>query len=211
MDTIKTLKTKQVVAIPVGAPVINMFDVRDKKIVGKKTPKPVLGSVSFSDLGAKIKKFVSVKKQIKGLEERKAILETAIKDAGKEKFLELYHQQNGRPDTFNMEDNTGAITMFVVGDDYKSVTKEKEIELAKIPGVTETITSFTFDEGMVQKYGLVLSRLILESKEITDEDKLKMISKESVTRVQKGTIDRLMTFENPDKVFKLIEPKVSLK
>jgi hypothetical protein len=63
----------------------------------------------------------------------------------------------------------------------------------------------------VEKYGQVLSELILNCSDIDDLDKGNLISGEKTFSVQKGSIDRLMQYDSPDAVFELINPIVALK
>jgi hypothetical protein len=53
--------------------------------------------------------------------------------------------------------------------------------------------------------------LIINCKQIDDLDKANLISGEKTFSVKKGSIDRLMQYDNPDQVFELINPIVSLK
>jgi hypothetical protein len=63
----------------------------------------------------------------------------------------------------------------------------------------------------VEKYGAILSELILNCQDIDDADKGQLISGERTYGVQKGSIDRLLQYDNPEQVFELINPIVALK
>ena len=63
----------------------------------------------------------------------------------------------------------------------------------------------------LKKYGQVLSELILNSADIDDIDKGNLITGEKSYSVAKGSIDRLMQFNDPKQVFELINPIVALK
>jgi hypothetical protein len=53
--------------------------------------------------------------------------------------------------------------------------------------------------------------MIMDNKIIPEDDKMNLITAEQVTRIPKGTIDRLMEYKDPAEVFTLIEPIVALK
>ena len=70
---------------------------------------------------------------------------------------------------------------------------------------------YKFNAELVEKYGQVLSELILNCPAIDDMDKGNLISGEKTFSVAKGSIDRLMQYDNPEQVFELINPIIALK
>jgi hypothetical protein len=80
-------------------------------------------------------------------------------------------------------------------------------------GVLESTTTYTINADVLNKPGVAeaISKMIMQSKVLTEEDKLSLIKAETKTVVKKGTIDRLLQFDNPAMIFDLIEPVVSLK
>jgi hypothetical protein len=70
---------------------------------------------------------------------------------------------------------------------------------------------YKFNADLVEKYGAVLSELIINCPDIDDLDKGNLITGEKTFSVAKGSIDRLMQYDNPEQVFELINPIVALK
>jgi hypothetical protein len=46
---------------------------------------------------------------------------------------------------------------------------------------------------------------------LSDADKSKLIIKDTSVAIKKGTIDRLMDYEDPEQIFELVEPIMALK
>jgi hypothetical protein len=75
----------------------------------------------------------------------------------------------------------------------------------------ETTTKYSLNPEILDRLGDTISKIIMDSKLISDEDKKNLLISETVTTVKKGTIDRLLQYEDPALIFELIEPVLSLK
>jgi hypothetical protein len=83
--------------------------------------------------------------------------------------------------------------------------------LSQFEGLLSENVVYKFNADLVEKYGAVLSELILNCPDIEEEDKGNLISGEKTFSVTKGSIDRLMQYDSPEAVFELINPIVALK
>jgi hypothetical protein len=90
--------------------------------------------------------------------------------------------------------------------------------LEQYSGLLETKTTYEFNPDILEKevssgmtVGDVVSMLIQDSKLLSDADKENLIKAKTTMRVPKGTIDRLMDYDNPREVFNLISPILALK
>jgi hypothetical protein len=90
--------------------------------------------------------------------------------------------------------------------------------LRQFGGLLEEKTTYEFDSEILEKevsdgmtIGDVVSMLIQDSKLIPDSDKANLIKAKMSMRVPKGTLDRLMDYDNPREVFSLISPILALK
>jgi hypothetical protein len=101
--------------------------------------------------------------------------------------------------------------MLIVMDKYTIVDEVKANVLGNYDGLLAENVVYKFNADLVEKYGAVLSELILNSADIDDMDKGNLISGEKTFSVAKGSIDRLMQYANPEQVFELINPIVALK
>ena len=159
----------------------------------------------------KVKQYAELKAKIEANTAQLKMIEGDIKGKGKELFLSQYREQRSTPENFLIQDETGASCMFICMDKYTVVDETKAGLLQTFEGLLNETIVHKFNPELVEKYGAVLSGLIMNCKAIDDEDKPNLITGEKTFSIAKGSIDRLMLYENPDQVFELINPICSLK
>ena len=179
-----------------------------KTAAPKKADKKILPAI---ELGDKIGRYSDLKQQIEALTGELKMIEGDIKTKGKEVFLQEYKKQKSTPDSFKLKDSAGGTCLFIVMDKYTSVDEEKAELLREYDGLLGENVVYKFNAELVEKYGAVISDLIASSPDIAEEDKGNLISGEKTYSVAKGSIDRLLQFENPEQVFELINPICALK
>lgn len=175
-----------------------------KKVADKKVIKAVL-------LADRIQKFGELKQKIEAATGELKMIEGDIKATGKELFLKEYFNQKSTPENFKIQDETGATCMFIVMDKYTTVDETKAEVLSEFENLVTENVVYKFNTELVEKYGAVLSKLIMNCKEIEADDKPNLIAGEKTFSITKGSIDRLMQYDNPAEIFELINPIVSLK
>jgi hypothetical protein len=187
----------------------NLFASATKvKETAKKTDKKVINA---PELGNKIQRFAELKQLIDSATGELKMIEGDIKGIGKKLFMSEYNQQRSTPDNFKIQDETGNSCMFICMDKYTIVDETKAGILANFEGLLAENVVYKFNADLVEKYGAVLSELILNCSDIDDLDKGNLISGEKTFSVAKGSIDRLMQYANPEQVYELINPIVALK
>jgi len=187
----------------------NLFASATKvKETAKKTDKKVINA---PELGNKIQRFAELKQLIDSATGELKMIEGDIKGIGKKLFISEYKQQRSTPDNFKIQDETGNSCMFICMDKYTIVDETKASILANFEGLLAENVVYKFNADLVEKYGAVLSELILNCSDIDDLDKGNLISGEKTFSVAKGSIDRLMQYDNPEQIFELINPIVALK
>ena len=187
----------------------NLFATATKvKEPAKKTDKKVIKASLLAD---KVKRYAELKHEIDSATGELKMIEGDIKNVGKELFMKEYRQQKSTPDNFKIEDETGFTCMFIVMDKYTSVDETKAGMLGQFEGLLSENVVYKFNADLVEKYGAVLSELILNCPDIDEEDKCNLISGEKTFAVTKGSIDRLMQYDSPEAVFELINPILALK
>lgn len=200
---------------PAAAP-INLFA---KPGVGQAKPSKKPSDrldVSVKGLGPAIARYDELKALIKNAEAEQEILDGQIKEVGRDKFLEIYKDEGYRPKNFNLVDGTEKI-LYVTADIYQGsrsgLSPEKIAILEQYDDILESQTTYTINPKILNKPGVAeaISRMIMSSKILTDEDKAELIQAETKTIVKKGTIDRLLQYPDPAVIFDLIDPTVSLK
>ena len=187
----------------------NLFATATKvKETAKKTDKKVINA---PELGNKIQRFAELKQLIDSATGELKMIEGDIKGIGKKLFMSEYKQQRSTPDNFKIQDETGNSCMFICMDKYTIVDETKAGILANFEGLLAENVVYKFNADLVEKYGAVLSELILNCSDIDDLDKGNLISGEKTFSVAKGSIDRLMQYANPEQVYELINPIVAIK
>jgi hypothetical protein len=187
----------------------NLFAATTTKTAApKKADKKVL---SAHELGDKVKRFADLKNQIDALTGELKMIEGDIKGKGRELFVQEYKRERRTPENFKIQDQTGSSCLFIVMDKYTAVDDEKAAILKDFDGLLGENVVYKFNTELVEKYGSILSELILNCPDIADEDKGNLISGERTYSVNKGSIDRLLQFSNPEQVMELINPICALK
>jgi hypothetical protein len=187
----------------------NLFATATKvKETIKKTDKKVIKAPLLAD---KVKRYADLKQIIDSATGELKMIEGDIKLVGKDLFMKEYRQQKSTPDNFKIQDDTGSSCMFIVMDKYTIVDENKAGILSNYDGLLAENVVYKFNAELVEKYGQVLSELILNSTDIDDMDKGNLISGEKTFSIAKGSIDRLMQYDSPEQVFELINPILALK
>ena len=187
----------------------NLFATATKvKETTKKTDKKVIISPI---LGSKVQRYAELKQMIDSATGELKMIEGDIKSVGKDLFMKEYRTQRSTPDNFKIQDDTGNACMFICMDKYTIVDEVKASILGQFDGLLAENVVYKFNADLVEKYGAVLSELIINCPDIDDLDKGNLITGEKTFSVAKGSIDRLMQYDNPEQVFELINPIVALK
>lgn len=187
---------------------VNLFATSKVKETAKKPEKKIIKAELLDD---KISRFNRLKDEIEAATGELKMIEGDIKTAGRELFIKEYRQFKIKPESFKIQDKTGASCLFICMDKYISVDENKAEILGEFDNLLDEKQTFKINAELIEKYGEVLSKLIMTCKAIDEEDKLNLIQGEKQYSVKKGTIERLLQYENPEMVFELINPIVSLK
>jgi hypothetical protein len=187
----------------------SLFDMA-KKTDTPKSKSKAKPEVRVVGIESEIARYDELKEIINNAKAEQEIIGGKLKQIGKEQFLELYEEKGSKPDNFNLADGDEEI-LFIVMDKYKKVEPEKQAILEQYKGLLEVVTTYSFNPEVLDRVGEVVSNLILESKDLSDDDKNKLIIKDTTVAIKKGTIDRLMDYEDPEQIFDLVEPILALK
>jgi len=192
----------------------NLFAIAQQQAPEKKSSKKDKETFQVKGLKNELSRYEELKALIKNSEAEMEVIAGTIKQAGKEKFLEVFENKGKKPESFHIADGEEKV-LYIVQDAYKGdrsgMSQEKIDLFADHPEILETTTTFTFNPDVVNRIGDKLSQVIMSSKLISDEDKKNLIIATSKTTIKKGTIEKLMEFNNPAMMFELIEPIVALK
>ena len=173
----------------------------------KGAPKP---EVVVDGIESEIARYDELKEIINSAKAEQEVIGGRLKEIGKENFLELYEEKGKKPENFNLKDGDEEI-LFIVMDKYKKVEPEKEALLEKYDDLLEKVTTYSFNPEVLDRVGDVVEELIMGSKKISEADKAKLLVVDTTVAIKKGSIDRLMDYDNPNEIFDLIEPILALK
>ena len=185
------------------------------KTSAKKDEK-VRINLNDPDFFTKVYKLEILQDRMKSDKAQADLISDEIKELSKEEWVRLYEKSGKNPGSIFVESIVNeqvAQVMFVPSDKYLTVTTEKAETLTEKFGldIVEEKTVFSFDNDMIEKYGEVLSNLIMSSDDISDSDKDKIIKATTSYSISKGTIDNMKSYGVISEVMDEIKPVISLK
>lgn len=168
---------------------------------------------SFFD---KIEKLEGLNDQMKSAKAKADMISSEIKELGKSEWAKLYSDNGKNPGSVMLENIKGedvAQVMFVPTDRYITINEDRADELRETYGdeIVEEDTKFSFDSKMIEKYGEVLSELIMNSDDIAESDKEKIIKATTKFSVAKVTIDNFNNYGDVEEIMETVRPVVALK
>jgi hypothetical protein len=185
------------------------------KTSAKKDEK-VRINLNDPDFFTKIYKLEVLQDRMKSDKAQADLIADEIKELSKEEWVRLYEKTGKNPGSIFVEsivNEQTAQVMFVPSDKYLTVTPDKAEVLVEKYGqdIVEEKTTFSFDNDMIEKYGEVLSNLIMNCDDISDSDKEKIIKASTSYSISKGTIDKMKYFGPINEVMEEIKPVIALK
>jgi hypothetical protein len=185
------------------------------KTVAKKDEK-VRINLNDSDFFTKVYKLEILQDRMKSDKAQADMIADEIKDLSKEEWVRLYEKTGKNPGSIFVESIVNeqvAQVLYVPSDKYITVNADKAEVLIEKYGqdIIEEKTTFSFDNDMIEKYGEVLSNLIMGCNDISDSDKEKIIKASTAYSISKGTIDKMKFFGPIGEIMDEIKPVVSIK
>jgi hypothetical protein len=169
---------------------------------------------SFFD---KVQKLEQLNDTLKSAKAKADMISDEIKDLAKSEWAKLYGEMGKNPGSVMLEhvndlDDTAQV-MFIPTDKYITINEDRAEELREVYGneIIEEETTFSFDAKMIEKYGEVLSDLIMNSSDISEADKEKIIQATTKFSVAKGTLDKFADYGDVEEVMENVRPVVALK
>jgi len=173
-------------------------------------------NLNDKDFFAKVYKLEILQDRMKSDKSQSDMLSDEIKEISKEEWVRLYEKTGKNPGSIFIESIVNeqvASVLYVPSDKYITVSPDKAEFLVEKYGedIIEEKTTFSFDNDMIEKYGEVLSNLIMSCDDISDSDKEKIIKASTSFSISKGTIDKMKFFGPIGEIMDEIKPVVSLK
>jgi hypothetical protein len=193
----------------------SLFDVATA--APAKTKKDAAPQVQIDGIGDEIERYDELKAIIKNAEAEQEVIGGRIREVAKDKYLEVYEKMGRRPTTIALTDD-GKEILFTVQDRYKIVTPEKEEILKSYDNLLGIEVTYKFNNEVLdkenqngEKIGDVINDLIMNSEDIPDDLKSRLLTVTRKASVKQGTIERLLDYTNPAEIFQVIEPITALK
>lgn len=166
----------------------NLFKAA-KEAKPAKAPKATKATLEVTQIASDLERLAEITKIIDDLNAEAKLLTEGIKNESVNAFVQLYEDTAKYPGS--IEINAGMASMlFIPMDKYMSINEERALELSSKygKGIIEETTEYSVNSELVEKYSEELSAMILRSKKIAEEDKLRLISANTKFAIQKGTI-----------------------
>ena len=185
------------------------------KTAAKKDEK-VRVNLNDPDFFTKVYKLELLQDRMKSDKAQADMLADEIKDLSKEEWVRLYEKTGKNPGSIfveSIQDGQTAQVMFVPSDKYITLNPDRAEVLIEKYGqdIVEEKTTFAFDNDMIEKYGEVLSNLIMNSRDISEDDKERIIKATTSYSVAKGTIDKMKFYGPINEIMDEVKPVVALK
>jgi hypothetical protein len=197
----------------------NLFSKAKSVAPVKKAKKDDKVRIPVSDptFFDKVEKLEQLNDQMKVAKAKADMISDELRDLAKTEWATLYQETGKNPGSVMLE-QTNAVDdvaqfMFVPSDKYITITQDRAEELQEVYGddIVEEETTFAFDSAMIEKYGEVLSDLIMNSPDISESDREKIIKATTKFSVAKGTIDKLSKYGDVNEMMESVKPVVALK
>lgn len=194
----------------------NLFD-KAKENGSTKTKVEKHEVVEMPKFAKTLEQIEKIDAQMAELAATREILDSEIREAGKNAMIKLYQEKDAFPGTLKIVAGERSF-QFITSDKYLKVDKDRYAELVEMFGqeIAEEKTRFFFNNAILEKYQDVISDMILKNKKIADEDKAKLIESETTYTVKKGTINNLAAIAkkykaNVQRMIEEVRPIFSVK
>lgn len=178
-----------------------------------KSKKEEKEAVIVPEMEQKLKDLQEYRAQIADLEALVGGITDELKSVAWDKFIELYKRDKANPNTFLIKDGSGCI-MVLPTDKYISIKDEERADkLEKEYGdIVSREEKFYFNSAVLERNMETIEKLLMESKDISEEDKNNLLQKEVKLSIKKGTIDNLLQYgDKMATVLSDIQPVMQLK
>jgi hypothetical protein len=170
----------------------NLFKAAKEKAPEKKVASKEKLAVQVPHIADDLERLAKINEQIDALSAEAKMLTETVKGTAIEEFVHIYEKDSKYPGSFNLEAGNASV-MFIPVDRYIKIDGERKEELVNKYGedIIEEATTYVMDTALVEKYGEEISKLIMSSKKISDDDKAKLISANVAISIKKGTISAI--------------------
>jgi len=176
--------------------------VAAKKETVKKDTHPV-SIVKGQDFAEKLKKFVTIKEEIKNLTADQKSIEGDIKATALDEYKKMYTNLKRNPESMKVQSETGDNVMFIVMKKYTgAMDEDRATELREKYGETfvEEKSDLIMNPELYAKYAAKLEELILGDANdfMTDEEKEELFTNKVTYNIKSDAINEAFTLGKGD-------------
>lgn len=200
---------------------MNLFDNLAKTTTTAKNKKDDKLTIKIvgEEFDNNLKRFSELKKESEIIKTELDMVQTDLKDTTIQKWFDLYSKNGSYPGSAVVSSDSDSSFMFSPSDKYLTIDETRSIELKEKYGddiITEDIV-YTFDPTLLEKYSGILSNFIINSPDIAEEDKTRLIKASKKLFISKGSIEKAFTWgkgkiseyiEDISPIFSLRTPKI---
>ena len=171
-----------------------------KAPAAKKDTKPT-SVVKGEDFAEKLKKFNTLKEEIKDKTAEQKSIEGDIKSTCLDEYKKLYVNMKRNPESIKVESEKGDKIMFMVVKKYTgSVDEERATELREKYGETfvEEKSEMIMNNDLLNKYSEKLEALIMGADFMTEEEKEELFVQKVTYNIKADAINEAFTCGNGD-------------
>lgn len=176
---------------------MNIFENAKETKKGKSKPKTEV-IVNDKEFQSNLHRLIQINKEKAVLEADEKRINAQIKEYSIDEFSKLYEKTEVYPGSFDMVVGGNpklekAGFMVIPTDKYLTIDEDYYNYLHEKFGdeMVDRNVTYQMDTALVEKYGSIISTLILKCKDIPEADKLNLISKKVSYSVKKGVIETL--------------------
>jgi len=166
---------------------------KDQKVTKVSKDSKYRVELKDKEFEKKLTELAKVNEQLDVLSAQSEQLTGEIKPVLQDEFVKLYKSEKKYPGSFNVVSGKASV-MFIPTDKYITIDEERSNDLVTQYGeeIVEEKDTYIIDNKMIEKYGEIISKLILSCKQIPAEDKGKIVVAQTKYSVRKGTIQDLL-------------------
>lgn len=168
----------------------NLFDKAKATGATKKVEKhEVVNMPQFTET---LKSIEEIDVQMAELQAKRELLDSEIREAGKEAMVKLYNSKQAFPGTLKIVAGERSF-QFITADRYIKLDVDRFNELIENYGseLVEENTRYFFNNAILEKHQDVISDLIQNCTKISQEDKDNLLESETSFSIKKGTLSNL--------------------
>lgn len=172
-----------------------MKDLFSKDTAKKKTSKAGKDrdEANVNELSNPLRRMAEIDEQLAALQAERKMLDSDVKSLSKDAMIDLYEQKNAFPGSSIKIVAEEMECMFIASDRYITIDEDRANELVEKydESIVDENTTYSFNTEVLMRNREVINNLIVNSKDISDNDKADLIEVETKYTVAKGTIKNL--------------------